>query len=126
MNPISLAGAFVITFSLLSYGIGTISLQRFKVVSTGVLVYLTIGIVLDLIAATLMITGSRNTPFSLHGFLGLSAILVMFIDVVLLWRFFSKNGSDVVVSKSLLTYSKLAYLWWIVAYLTGSVLIIWR
>jgi hypothetical protein len=126
MNPISLAGAFVITFSLLSYGIGTISLQRFKVVSTGVLVYLTIGIVLDLIAATLMITGSRHTPFSLHGFLGLSAILVMFIDVVLLWRFFRKNGSDAVVSKALLTYSKLAYLWWIVAYLTGSVLIIWR
>ena len=126
MNPISLAGAFVITFSLLSYGIGSISLQRFKVVSTGVLVYLTIGIVIDLIAATLMIIGSRHTTLSLHGFLGLSAILVMFIDVVLLWRFFSKNGSEAVVSKSLLTYSKLAYLWWIVAYLTGSVLIIWR
>lgn len=126
MNPISLAGAFVITFSLLSYGIGSISLQQFKVVSTGVLVYLTTGIVLDLIAATLMIIGSRHTPFSLHGFLGLSAILVMFIDVVLLWRFFSKNGSDTLVPKPLLTYSKLAYLWWIIAYLTGSVLIIWR
>jgi hypothetical protein len=126
MNPISLAGAFVITFSLLSYGIGSISLQRFKVVSTGVLVYLTTGIVLDLIAATLMIIGSRHTPFSLHGFLGLSAILVMFIDVVLLWRFFSKNGSDTLVPKTLLIYSKLAYLWWIIAYLTGSVLIIWR
>jgi len=126
MNPTSLAGAFVITFSLLSYGIGSISLQRFKFVSTGVLVYLTIGIVLDLIAATLMITGSANTPFSLHGFIGLSAILVMFIDVVWLWRFFNKNGSDTTVSKPLLLYSKLAYLWWIIAYLTGSVLIIWR
>lgn len=126
MNPISLAGAFVITFSLLSYGIGSISLQRFKVVSTGVLVYLTIGIVLDLIAATLMIIGSRHTPFSLHGFLGLSAILVMFIDVVILWRYFSKKGSEATVSKPLLLYSKLAYLWWIIAYLTGSVLIIWR
>ena len=126
MNPISLAGAFVITFSLLAYGIGSISLQRFKVVSTGVLVYLTIGIVLDLIAATLMILGSRHTPFSFHGFLGLTAILVMFIDVVLLWRFFSKNGSDTVVPKSLLNYSKLAYGWWIIAYLTGSVFIIWR
>lgn len=126
MNPISLAGAFVITFSLLSYGIGTISLQRFKVVSTGVLVYLTIGVVLDLVAATLMIIGSRHTPFSLHGFLGLSAILVMFVDVVLLWRFLKKNGSTTVVSKPLLIYGKLAYLWWIIAYLTGSVLIIWR
>lgn len=126
MNPISLAGAFVITFSLLSYGIGSISLQRFKVVSTGVLVYLTIGIVLDLIAATLMIIGSRHTPFSLHGFLGLSAILVMFIDVVILWRYFSKKGSEATVSKPLLLYSKIAYLWWIIAYLTGSVLIIWR
>jgi len=126
MNPISLSGAFVITFSLLSYGIGSISLQRFKVVSTGVLVYLTVGIVLDFIAATLMIIGSRHTPFSLHGFIGLSAILVMFIDVVWLWRFFNKNGSNTTVPKPLLLYSKLAYLWWIIAYLTGSVLIIWR
>lgn len=126
MNPISLAGAFVITFSLLSYGIGSISLQRFKVVSTGVLVYLTIGIVLDLIAATLMIIGSTNPPFSLHGFIGLSAILIMFVDVIMLWRFFNKYGSETIVSKSLLLYSKLAYGWWVIAYLTGSVLIIWR
>ena len=85
-----MAGAFVITFSLLSYGIGSISLQRFKVVSTGVLVFLTIGIVLDIIAATLMIMGSENTPFSIHGFIGLSAIAVMFADIVLLWRYFRK------------------------------------
>ncbi len=126
MNPTSLAGAFVITFSLLSYGIGSISLQQFKVVSSHVLVFLTIGIVLDVIGATLMIIGSRHTPFSLHGFLGLSAILVMFADVVLLWRVFNKHGSDTTVPKPLLLYSKLAYLWWIIAYLTGSVLIIWR
>lgn len=121
-----MAGAFVITFSLLSYGIGNISLQRFKVVSTGVLAYLTIGVVLDIFAAILMIIGARHTPFSLHGFLGLSAILVMLVDIVLLWRFSNKHGSDTSVSKSLRLYSQLAYLWWVIAYLTGSVLIIWR
>jgi hypothetical protein len=126
MNPISLAGAFVITFSLLSYGIGSISLQRFKVVSTAVLVFLTVGIVLDIVAATLMIIGSENKPFSMHGFIGLSAIAVMLTDVVLLWRYFRKNGNEVTVEKPLLTFSKIAYLWWIIAYITGSVLIIWR
>ncbi|MFW5822242.1 MAG: hypothetical protein ACOCU7_02530 [Tangfeifania sp.] len=126
MNTISLAGAFVITFSLLSYGIGSISLQRFKVVSSHVVAFLTVGIVLDVVAATLMIIGSVNTPFSLHGFIGLSAIAVMFADVVLLWRVFNKYGSDATVPKPLLLYSKLAYLWWIIAYLTGSVLILWR
>ncbi|HKL32491.1 MAG TPA: hypothetical protein VJ919_08160 [Tangfeifania sp.] len=126
MNPTSLAGAFVITFSLLSYGIGSISLQRFKVVSSHVLVFLTIGVVLDVVAATLMIIGSAHTPFSLHGFIGLSAIAVMIADVILLWRVFNKYGSDTTVPKPLLLYSKLAYLWWIIAYLTGSVLVIWR
>lgn len=126
MNPTSLAGAFVITFSLLSYGIGSITLQRFKFVSTGMLVYLLTGIVLDLIAATLMIIRSRYTPFSLHGIIGLSAIAVMFAHLIFLWRFFNKYGSDATVSKPLLLYSKLAYIWWVIAYLTGSILIIWR
>ena len=126
MNPISLAGAFVITFSLLSYGIGSISLLRFKLVSSGVLIFITIGIFLDIVAATFMIIGSRTTPFTLHGVLGYSALLVMIIDVVLLWKFFRKYGNETIVSRGLLLYSKFAYLWWIVAYITGSMLIIWR
>ena len=126
MNPTSMTGAFIITLSLLSYGIGSISLQRFKMVSKGVLWFLSTGVVLDIVATTFMIVGSKNTPFTLHGLLGYSALLAMITDLILLGKFYSKNTKYTIVKKSLLQYSKFAYGWWVVAYLTGSLLIIWR
>ncbi|MGM0622030.1 MAG: hypothetical protein ACQETJ_13345, partial [Bacteroidota bacterium] len=61
-----------------------------------------------------------------HGLLGFSGLLVMLVNVLLLWRYFRKNGSETRVSRSLLMYAKLAYLWWMIAYIWGSLLIIWR
>ncbi len=126
MNSVSLYGAFIITFSLLSYGIGSISLQRFRLVTKGVLFFLTTGVVLDVVAVTFMIFGSGNSFVTLHGVLGYSAFLVMLLDVIWNWKFFKKHGSDVFISRQLLLYSKAAYFWWVIAYMTGSLLIIWR
>lgn len=126
MNSISITGAFIITLSLLSYGIGSISLQRFKMVSPGVLWFLTMGVILDIIATIFMIVGSQNPGFTLHGFLGYSALLVMLIDVVFIWRVYYREKINVFAGEKLLLYSKVAYGWWIVAYLTGSMLVIWR
>lgn len=126
MNILSIIGAFIITLAFLSYGIGSISVQRFKVITSGVLIFITLGVVLDIIAVIFMIFGSRNTPFSLHGLLGYSAMLTMVIDLFFIWRTYNRNGWDSVISKPLLTYSKIAYGWWVIAYITGSVLIIWR
>jgi len=70
MNPISLTGAFVITFSLLSYGIGTISLTRFKLVSASVLVYITTGVILDITGAALLVIATSGSLFTRHGILG--------------------------------------------------------
>lgn len=126
MKLISLSGAFLITLALLSYGIGSISIQRFRLVTSGVLIFITLGVILDIIAVTFMIIGSLNTPFSLHGILGFSAVLTMIIDMILIWRCFFKNGLESVIDKRIVTYSRYAYGWWVLAYLTGSVLIIWK
>jgi len=124
MKIISLIGAFLITFALLSYGVGSISLQRFREVSRGVLGFLSVGIVLDLVAITCMIIGSRNTPFTLHGLLGYSAFIVMLVDVILVWRVYLKEGLNARINRNLHLFAKLAYLWWVIAYITGSLLII--
>lgn len=124
MNPISMIGAFIVTFALLSYGVGSVTLQRFKIVSRVVLLFLTLGIILDVAATICMIIGSTNTPFTFHGLLGYSALLVMLIDVVLVWRIYIKNKKDAKVEKSLLLYSKIAYGWWVIAYITGSLMVI--
>lgn len=126
MNILSIIGAFIITLAFLSYGIGSISVQRFKVVTPGVLIFISVGVVLDIVAVVFMISGSRNTPFSLHGFLGYSAILTMVIDLFFIWRSYHRNGWDSVISKPLITYSKFAYGWWVIAYITGSLLVIWK
>lgn len=124
MNPISMAGAFIVTLALLSYGIGSLSLQRFKTVSSLVLWFLTLGVVLDITATIFMIIGSQNTPFTLHGFLGYSALLAMLIDVIFIWRIYTKERLNATIGRKLQIYSRFAYGWWVVAYITGSLLVI--
>lgn len=116
-------GAVVVTLALISYSIGVISEQRkHKLVKT-VLIFVTLGIILDVTATICMILGSSNSPFTLHGFLGYSALLAMLIDVILIWGFYKKNGSEIEVPKKLHRYTIFAYLWWVIAYVTGSMLV---
>jgi len=124
MNPISMIGAFVVTLALISYGIGSFSLQRFKKIKKRALWFLTVGIVLDITATICMIIGSTNSPFTVHGFLGYSALLVMAIDIILVWQTYLKKGVNAKINKPLLVYAKLAYGWWVIAYITGSLLVI--
>jgi len=126
MEPISIAGAFIITVALLLYGIGSISVQRFKIITPGVLVFISLGVLFDLVAVTFMIIGSSKGAFTPHGILGYSATLTMVIDLILIWRSFIKRGLDSVIEKAVLLYSKFAYGWWIIAYITGSLMIIWQ
>ncbi len=125
MNSLSLIGAFLITLSLLSYGIGSIAIIRFKIVTPGVLIFLTLGVLLDIVAVTFMIVGSNKGAFTPHGFLGYSAMLTMIINLILIWLWYFKNGFDSTINSSIIFYSKIAYAWWLITYITGSILVIW-
>ena len=126
MNPLAIVGAFIITLSLLAYGIGSITLIRFKTVGSIVLIFLTLGVIFDIAAIVLMITGARATPFTLHGLLGYSALLIMLIGTVGVWRIYFKYGIDKKINKNLLNYTKFAYVCWVLAYITGSLIVLWR
>jgi hypothetical protein len=126
MNPLSIAGAFIITIALLFYGVAFIAMQRFKLLTSPVLVFMTLGILFDLTAISFMIVGSDKGIFTPHGILGYSATLTMIIDVYLVWKTYLKNGLDAVFNKSVLLYSKIAYIWWLIAYITGSMLVLWQ
>jgi hypothetical protein len=125
MQPLAILGAFVITLALLSYGIGNIAVQRFKIVTPGVLIFQTLGVLLDITAVSLMIINSSKGAFTPHGLLGYSAMLTMIINLVLIWWWYVKNGFDTIISKPILLYLKIAYGWWVIAYITGSLLVIW-
>lgn len=125
MNPLAIIGAFIVTIAFLSYGIGNIAVQRFKIVTPGVLIFITLGVLMDFVAVTFMIIGSSKGAFTPHGILGYSAMFTMIINLILIWWWYLKNGFDSIIKNSIILYSKIAYAWWIIAYITGSILVIW-
>ena len=121
MNSYTLLGTITITAALLAYSIAVITEQIKKKISKTILTFLTLGIVLDIIATSFMIFGSSNSAFTMHGFIGYSALLAMLIDGYLIWRNYLKFGEN--ISSSVHRYTLFAYIWWIVAFITGSLLV---
>jgi len=95
MNTTLIAGTRIVVLALIFYSVGIITEQRKRHITNLVLIALTIGIILDITATAFMIIGSPNSPFTLHGFLGYSALLAMLIDTILVWRFRMVNGNNI-------------------------------
>ena len=71
-----------------------------------------------------MIIGSENPAFTIHGLLGYSSLTGMLIDAILLWRLRLRKGINCEVPGGLHWYTRLAYIWWIMAYITGALIVI--
>ena len=122
MTPILIAGTIIVNLALIFYSIGIITEQRQHRVTGKVLIFLTMGVVFDVVATVCMIIGSTNPPFSLHGILGYSSLTAMVVETSLAWRHRLREG-DREVSGALHWYSRLAYLWWLAAYITGALIV---
>ena len=121
MNISILVGTITVTAALLAYSIAVLTEQFKKKINKVVLIFLTLGIILDITATSFMIYGSSNSAFTLHGMLGYSALLAMLIDAYLIWKNYLKVGEN--IKNSIHVYSLVAYLWWIVAFITGGLLV---
>ncbi len=122
MKPVIMAAVTVVTLALTFYSIGIFLEQKKRRVTLGVIRALTIGVVLDITATVLMIAGSENTPYSIHGMLGYSSLAAMLTDTVLAWRHRLNHG-DEPVPRWLHVYSRIAYIWWVAAFVTGGLLV---
>ena len=123
MLPLARIAATVVTLALISYSIAILTEQRKRRVINIVLIFLSLGVMLDIGATTMMIIVSENSPFTLHGILGYSSLTLMIIDAVLLWRFRIRHGSEEKVARPLHLYSRIAYIWWVAAFVTGSLMV---
>jgi hypothetical protein len=121
MNPILMRAVVVVTFALVFYSIGVITEQRKSSVTNRVLIFLTTGVCLDISSTVLMIIGSRNMTLTPHGVLGYTALAAMLIDTILIWRHWSKDRQGM-VSKRLGIYTRIAYSWWVIAYIAGAII----
>jgi hypothetical protein len=126
MNIFLMIGTQVVLFALISYAIGVLTEQRKKVVSNKVLVFISLGVLLDITATAFMIAGSSKGLITVHGLIGYSALLCMLIDCILLWRFRKKQDVGTQVPKGLHLYSRYAFVWCVVAFITGGLLAMLR
>ena len=122
MSPTLLAGTVIVHLALAAYTIGIVSEQRNHRVSKMALSFLTVGIVFDIVATACMIAGSSSGPFTAHGLLGFSSLAAMLLETSFAWRHRLAQG-DGEVPHWLHLYSRLAYGWWLVAYVTGALLV---
>jgi len=123
MKIYSIIGSMVVMVALVFYSIGFVKEQRKKLVTSRVLLFFTIGVLLDITATTLMILGSSKGGLTIHGIIGYSSLLGMSIDTILLWRHNLKQIPGKEVSPKLHIYSRFAYGWWVIAFITGGVLV---
>ena len=126
MNKLLMVGTSVVFFALLFYTIGIFTEQKHKKVLPKVLLFLTMGIIADIIATGFMIAGSSKGIFTLHGIIGYSSLLGMLIDNVLIWRLKIRSGINTEVPDSIHVYSRYAWIWWVIAFITGGLLVLIR
>lgn len=126
MNPLLRIGTTIVIIALASYSIAIFTEQRKKILRRRILVFLTLGVALDITATVFMILGSSKGIFTLHGIIGYSSLLGMFIDAVLIWQLKIKKGSYSPVPDNIHIYSRYAYLWWVIAFITGGLLVALR
>jgi len=124
MNKLLMVGTSVVFFALLFYTIGIFTEQKHKKVLPKVLLFLTMGIIADIIATGFMIAGSSKGIFTLHGIIGYSSLLGMLIDNVLIWRLKIRSGINTEVPDSIHVYSRYAWIWWVIAFITGGLLVL--
>jgi hypothetical protein len=124
MRIYALIGSVVVCFALIFYTLGFCKLQRKGIVNSQILTFFFIGVIGDISATILMILGSTKGMLTFHGFLGFSALLAMLIDTLLLWKHKLKKGPEFKINKVVNIYSRFAFFWWILAFITGVLLVV--
>jgi len=122
MTPLRLAAVSTVTMALVLYTIGALKELRTRRSTLGVCGTFSAGVVFDVTATVLMILATQRGGLTVHGVLGYSALAGMTTDTFLMWRHRSRAGTEL-LGKRLHLYSRLAYVYWVVAYFTGAALV---
>lgn len=123
MKIASMIGSMIVTLALVFYSLGYFNERKRRLITKKILLFYTIGITLDVTATVFMIIGSSKGMLTVHGFVGYSSLLGMLTDTLLIWRHYLKEGPGEPVRKPLHHYSSIAYTWWVLAYITGGLLV---
>jgi hypothetical protein len=126
MKTTVFAGIIIVNLALIAYSVAIILEQYKRTVSNFVLIFLSSGVIFDILATVCMISGSTHTAFSSHGIFGYTALAGMLVDCILLWKHRLTSGRNIDAKKPLHLYSRYAYIWWVLAYFTGIIIVSFR
>jgi hypothetical protein len=111
-----------VTTVLVLYTIGALKELRARRATRSVCGTFTAGVLFDVTATVLMILATQRGGLTVHGVLGYSALAGMTTDTILMWRHRLRTGAEP-LGKGLHLYSRLAYVYWVLAYFTGAALV---
>ncbi|NWF87830.1 MAG: hypothetical protein HXY50_00035 [Ignavibacteriaceae bacterium] len=126
MAEITKVGILFVHLALIFYTLFIIYEGKTKQASNKVLLFITLAVLSDITATACMMIGTTRTYFTFHGILGYIGLSLMIIDYILLIKHRVKSGNNTMISDSLFKYSKIAYYWWIAAFVTGVIVSIFR
>lgn len=116
-----MVGVTIVLLALSAYSVGVVSEQRSGRVTRRAAGFLLLGVLLDVTATVCMIIGSGKM-LTLHGVLGYSALGAMLVETVLAVRHRAHFG-EAATPRWLHQYTRFAYGWWVVAFISGGLLV---
>lgn len=122
MSHVIIAGVILIHIALVLYSVFIYKEHKYKRATKGLVGFITAAVIFDISATVCMMLGTAEQYFTLHGILGYTALTVMVIDAIFIWKHKLKHGSEVPFSDTLNRNSKLGYMLWLVAFFTGEML----
>lgn len=125
MKPVLIAGITLVNIALASYTTAIVTQNRKMRMSRNVLTFLSIGVFFDITATICMIIGSGHF-LTVHGVIGYSSLIGMLTDTILSYRLVSKSGVGASVPVRFNRISTSTYIYWVLAYITGAVLVMLR
>lgn len=125
MDPVILVISLIMTLAFLAFGVGSVTLERFKIIGTLVLVSFSLGFLFNATAILLMIILLPDSLLSTNGLIMFCSFSIMLVDTIWAWAVYLKRGIDSRVSRAMVLYTKIAFLVWVLNYLWGIVLLIW-
>ncbi len=121
MTPLLRAGVSIVVLALAAYTVGVVLEQRGRRLTRRALAFLILGVALDVTATACMIVGSGKV-LTVHGVLGYSALAGMLLETVLAACHRLRAG-DGEVPRRLHLFTRAAYSWWVVAFVSGGLLV---
>lgn len=127
MSTLTLVEILLASLALAAYTVMIITIRKKNVVNKFIAAYVTLGISFDIMSVYLMFIGSSHSNVSVYAFLKYSALGLMLIVISLLWKIYiTHRQSETLLPNKTLTFTRLAYGWWVIVYVITVILVVVR